>query len=101
MGRGRWRRRCKRLFARTKNAKLAKVEHWLLLALDCIRQIGVAGTLWLVVVSFVAWVCEGLLYVSAAQLIGLADGLGRAVGGGGAGESFVSDSELAGRDWAV
>jgi uncharacterized protein (TIRG00374 family) len=61
----------RKLFARTQNAKLAKVEHWLLLALDCIRQIGVAGTLMLVVYSFAAWICEGLLYVSAAHAINL------------------------------
>jgi glycosyltransferase 2 family protein len=61
----------KRLFARTRNEKLAKVEHWILLALECIRQIGVPGTLWLVAVSFVAWICEGMLYLSAAQLVGL------------------------------
>jgi len=61
----------KRLFARTQSPRLAKVEHWLLLALDCIRQIGVAGTLMLVVYSFVAWAFEGLLYVSAANLVGL------------------------------
>ena len=61
----------KRLFAKTQNAKLAKVEHWIVLALDCIRQIGVAGTLWLVVVSFVAWMCEGLLYLSGGELLGL------------------------------
>ena len=61
----------KRLFAKTKNEKLAKVEHWIMLALDCIRQIGVPGTLWLVVVSFGAWICEGLLYFSASQLLGL------------------------------
>jgi hypothetical protein len=61
----------KRLFARTKNEKLAKVEHWIVLALDCIRQIGVPGTLWLVVVSFVAWGFEGMLYMSASRLIGM------------------------------
>lgn len=61
----------KRLFAKTKNEKLAKVEHWILLAMDCIRQIGVAGTLWLVAVSFVAWICEGMLYLSSARLVGL------------------------------
>ncbi|HEY1741773.1 MAG TPA: lysylphosphatidylglycerol synthase transmembrane domain-containing protein [Granulicella sp.] len=61
----------KRLFARTKNEKLAKLEHWLLLALDCIRQIGVLGTLGLVGYSFVAWFFEGLLYISAAHLVGL------------------------------
>ena len=61
----------RRLFARTQNAKLSKVEHWLLLALDCIRQIGVVGTMFLVVTSFVAWFFEGLMYVSAARLVGL------------------------------
>ena len=61
----------RRAFARTKNAQLAKVEHWLVLALECIRQIGVAGTLMLVLVSFVAWAFEGLLYISAARLVGL------------------------------
>ena len=62
----------RRVFAKTGNAKLAKVEHWLLLALDCIRQIGIAGSLLLVLVSFVAWFFEGLLYVSAVRLVGLA-----------------------------
>jgi uncharacterized membrane protein YbhN (UPF0104 family) len=60
-----------RLFAKSTNAKVAKMEHWLMLALDCIRQNGVVGTLWLVVVSFVAWGLEGLLYVSAARLVAL------------------------------
>ena len=59
-------------FAGTENATLRKVEHWLLLALECVRQIGAAGTLLLLLVSFVAWAFEGLLYVSAARLIGLA-----------------------------
>jgi glycosyltransferase 2 family protein len=61
----------KRLFAKTKNQKLAKVEHWIVLALDCIRQIGVFGTLMLIVYSFIAWAFEGLLYLSAARLVGL------------------------------
>ena len=61
----------KRLFARSSNSKLAKVEHWILLAIDCIRQIGVLGTLLLLVYSFAAWFLEGLLYVSAARLVGL------------------------------
>lgn len=61
----------RKAFAKTSNAKLAKVEHWLLLALDCIRQIGILGTLSLVLVSFVAWFFEGLLYVSAAKVLGM------------------------------
>lgn len=60
-----------KLFAKTANEKLKKVEHWVTLALDCIRQIGVAGTLMLVFYSAVAWVCECLMYVSIAKAIGL------------------------------
>jgi uncharacterized membrane protein YbhN (UPF0104 family) len=60
-----------RMFAKTGNAKLKKVEHWVMLALDCVRQIGVVGTLMLVLWSFVAWACEGMMYVSIAKAIGL------------------------------
>ncbi len=60
-----------RIFARTENPRLKKLEHWLLLAMDCIQQIGVGGTLMLVVYSFVAWAFEGLLYVSAVKLVAL------------------------------
>jgi uncharacterized membrane protein YbhN (UPF0104 family) len=51
--------------------KLHKIEHWILLALDCIRQIGVFGSLMLLVQSAIIWTCEGMIYVSAARLIGL------------------------------
>jgi uncharacterized protein (TIRG00374 family) len=61
-----------RLAAKSKSGIVAKIEHWLGLAIDCIDQIGVGGTLMLVVYSFVAWGCEGFMYVSAAKLIGLA-----------------------------
>ena len=60
-----------RVFARTGSSTLRKLEHWLVLALDCIRQIGASGTLLLVLVSFAAWTFEGLLYVSAARLLGM------------------------------
>ena len=60
-----------KVFAGTRNATLRKLEHWLLLALECIRQIGVAGTLLLIFVSLVAWAFEGFLYVSAVRLVGL------------------------------
>jgi len=40
-----------------------------LLALDCIRQIGILGSLLLLVQSAVIWVCEGMIFVSAAHLI--------------------------------
>ncbi|MEO6923514.1 MAG: lysylphosphatidylglycerol synthase transmembrane domain-containing protein [Bryocella sp.] len=39
----------RRLFAKTHNAKINKIEHWILLAIDCVRQIGVVGTLMLLV----------------------------------------------------
>lgn len=61
----------RKLFAKTQNAKVAKIEHWLMLALDCIRQIGVAGSLMLVIYSLAAWICEGLMYVCAAKLVSL------------------------------
>jgi len=60
-----------RFFAKTHNEKLKKVEHWIMLALDCVRQIGVAGTLMLVVYSAIAWTCECMMYVSIAKAIGL------------------------------
>ena len=52
-------------------AKLGKIEHWLLLALDAIRQIGIVGMVWLFCLSFVIWVCEGMLYLSAMRMIGM------------------------------
>lgn len=55
-----------------KKPLIAKLEHWLLLALDCIRQIGVAGSFLLLVQSAVIWFCEGMIFFSAARLIGLA-----------------------------
>ncbi|MDE3104174.1 MAG: flippase-like domain-containing protein [Acidobacteriota bacterium] len=56
---------------------LAKLEHWILLALDCIRQIGLLGTLFLLGETVVIWTCEGIIFLSAARLIGLAsDALG-------------------------
>ncbi len=51
---------------------LTKLEHWLMLALDCIRQIGVAGSVLLLVQSAVIWAAEGMIFVSGIRLIGLA-----------------------------
>jgi uncharacterized membrane protein YbhN (UPF0104 family) len=62
----------RRLFAQLpQSTKLGKVEDWLLLAVGCIRQIGVMGSLLLLVQSGVIWGCEGMIFVSAAQAIGL------------------------------
>jgi glycosyltransferase 2 family protein len=52
--------------------KLQKVEHWVLLALDCIRDIGILGSMMLLVQSAIIWTCEGMIFVSAAHLVGLA-----------------------------
>ncbi len=61
-----------RLFARLPQKPiLKKLENWLLLALDCIRQIGIAGSLLLLLQSAIIWACEGMIFVSAAYLIGL------------------------------
>jgi uncharacterized protein (TIRG00374 family) len=52
-------------------AKLGKVEHWLLLALDAIRQIGFMGMIWIFCLSLVIWLSEGLLYLSAMKMVAL------------------------------
>ncbi len=61
-----------RLFERLpKKPILLKLEHWIVLALECIRDIGLAGSLVLLVESVVIWCCEGLQFVSMARIIGL------------------------------
>ena len=60
------------LFARLPRKPIvAKIEHWLTLALDCIRDIGIPGSLLLLLQSAVIWACEGMIFVSAAHLVGL------------------------------
>ncbi len=49
-----------------------KAQNWLLLALDCIRQIGISGSILLLLQSAAIWFCEGMIFVSAAHLVGLA-----------------------------
>ena len=60
-----------RMAERSESKVLGKIEHWLGLAIDCIEKIGIGGTLMLVVFSFAAWGCEGLMYTSMARLVGL------------------------------
>jgi uncharacterized membrane protein YbhN (UPF0104 family) len=61
-----------RLFARLPaNPKLAKVEHWITLALDATGRLGVTGSLLLLLQSIVIWACEGMIFVSAIRLLGL------------------------------
>lgn len=62
-----------RLFSRFPQQKLlVKLEHWILLALDCIRQIGLMGTLVLLIETVVVWSSEAIIYLSSMNLIGLA-----------------------------
>jgi len=53
------------------NKKVAKLEHFVMLAIDCLLEIGIAGSLLLLAQSAVIWACEGMIFFSAAQLIGL------------------------------
>ena len=58
-------------FDQATNPGIKKLEHWLMLALTCISDIGIVGTLLLILYSAIAWACEGMLYVSFAKAIGL------------------------------
>ena len=61
-----------RLFARLpRHHLLVKLEHWIILALDCIRQIGLLGTLTLFLFTCSIWSCETVIYLSFARLVGL------------------------------
>jgi hypothetical protein len=61
-----------RLFLRLPaNSKLAKVEHWITLALDSTGRIGVAGSLLLLFQTVIIWTCEGMIFASAIFLLGI------------------------------
>ena len=61
-----------RVFARLPAySKLAKVEHWITLALDATGRLGVGGSLLLLLQSVIIWACEGMIFVSAIRLIGM------------------------------
>jgi glycosyltransferase 2 family protein len=61
-----------RLFARLPaNPKLAKIEHWIALALDATSRIGIVGSLLLLLQTVVIWTCEGMIFASALFLFGL------------------------------
>ncbi len=60
------------LFARLPHNKLVeKLEHWLLLAIDTLRQMGILGSLFLLLQTAVIWIFEGLIFVSALRLAGI------------------------------
>lgn len=51
--------------------KLEKIEHWIMLALDAVARIGIAGSLLLLVQSAVIWFCEGMIYLASLNLFGI------------------------------
>ena len=64
--------RVQRLFTRLPaNPKLAKLEHWITLALDATGRLGITGSLLLLVQSVIIWTCEGMIFVSALDLLGI------------------------------
>jgi hypothetical protein len=61
-----------RLFSRLPdNQKLVKVEHWINLALDATGRLGVIESLLLLLQTIFVWTCEGMIYVSAINLLAL------------------------------
>jgi uncharacterized membrane protein YbhN (UPF0104 family) len=61
-----------RLFTRLPvNPKLAKIEHWITLALDATGRLGVTGSLVLLFQTVIIWTCEGMIFASAIFLLGL------------------------------
>jgi hypothetical protein len=61
-----------RLFTRLPaNSKLARIEHWITLALDATGRLGVSGSLLLLLQSVIIWTCEGMIFVSAINLLGV------------------------------
>ncbi|HEY4358621.1 MAG TPA: lysylphosphatidylglycerol synthase transmembrane domain-containing protein [Acidobacteriaceae bacterium] len=63
-------RQVKRLFKRLP-AKLHKIEHWLVLLLGAMADIGLLGMVWLLAASLVAWLAESAMYYSAMRTIGM------------------------------
>lgn len=64
--------RIARLFQRFgRNPRLAKVEHWIMLALDAVARIGIAGSLLLLVQSAIIWFCEGMIYLACLNVVGI------------------------------
>jgi hypothetical protein len=51
--------------------KLARIEHWITLALDATGRLGVTGSLLLLFQTVIIWTCEGMIFASAIFLLGL------------------------------
>lgn len=53
------------------NPRLAKLEHWIMLALDAVARIGIAGSLLLLAQSAIIWFCEGMIYLASINVFGI------------------------------
>lgn len=53
---------------------VTKLENWLLMAFDAVNKLPLRGKLLLLVTSFAAWCCEGVIFVSAARLLAISSG---------------------------
>ena len=61
-----------RMFAHLpKKPIVVKAQEWIMLALECIRNIGLAGSLVLLVQSILIWSCEGMQFLSVARILGV------------------------------
>jgi hypothetical protein len=61
-----------RLFARLPaNPKLAKIEHWITLALDATGRLGGIESILLLLQTVIIWTCEGMIFASAIFFLGI------------------------------
>ena len=51
-----------------------KAESWILLAFDSVKKLSLSAKMMLLVASFAAWFCEGIIFVSASRVMGLVVG---------------------------
>lgn len=83
-----------RLFARLpKHPIFIKLEHWIMLALECIREIGFVGTITLFFFTCSVWACETAIYLSFARMVDLRL-IGRGILGAANAVAFVNLSFL-------
>jgi uncharacterized membrane protein YbhN (UPF0104 family) len=60
------------IFARLpKNPLMLKAEHWVTLALDATARLGIAGSVLLLVQTVIIWGCEGMIFDSSLNLLGV------------------------------
>ena len=55
--------------------KTEKLERWALLLFDAVLKISLAGRVLLLLASVAVWLCEGMIFVAAARVLGIASGV--------------------------